>query len=85
MLFSAVIFIIFDDFTRSWQWYANSCTAFFHSKPVEEAAHAKKIHVYIYSYYHMNIDVYKKYNKDIFLSVQYLRLFSSGSVCDGFC
>lgn len=29
--------------------------------------------------------MYIKYNKDIFLSVQYLRLFSSGSVCDGFC
>lgn len=68
MLFCAVIFAIFDDFTRSWQWYANSCTAFFHSKPVGEAAHAKKIHgdIYIYPYYHMNIDVYKNIIKTFF-------------------
>lgn len=41
MLFSAVIFVISDDITRSWQWYANSCIAFFHSKTFEEPAHRK--------------------------------------------
>lgn len=50
MLFSAVIFVISDDFTRSWQWYANSCIAFFSLKELRNQL-IEKID-------HMNIDVY---------------------------
>lgn len=51
MLFSGVIFIISDDFTRSWQWYANSCIAFFILKWLRNQLKGKIDH--------MNIDVCK--------------------------
>lgn len=69
MLFSAVIFAISDDLTRSWQCYANSCTAFFILKQLRNQLIEKNIwiYIYIYSYYHMNIDVYKNIIEAFFL------------------
>lgn len=52
MLFSAVIFVISDDITRSWQWYANSCIAFFILKHLKSQLIEKVDH--------MNMDAYKK-------------------------
>lgn len=73
MLFSAVTYVISDDFTRSWQWYANSCIAFFILKQLRNQLTEKKID-------HINIDVYKEYIIKAFFLVSSIWEYSPQAV-----